>query len=103
MKIELPKLNPQLPKPEEVVSALASFPPKLSVLHKPLTVPEDMFEGAVREATGIELPPGPNKMLLGVMESIEAGAPAPRAEEFKEGPREEERPPEAGRVFKEFE
>jgi len=65
----------QLPKPEEVAGALAAFPPKLSVLAKPLATPEDLFESTVK-ATGVELPPGPAKMLVGFMESLEAGAPA---------------------------
>jgi len=67
---------PEIPKPEEFVGALASFPPKLSVLAKPFTIPEDFFEGLAKSATGMELPPGPTKMLKTLMESFEAGAPA---------------------------
>jgi len=67
---------PKIPKPEEVAGALASFPPKLSVLAKPLAFPEDVFEGLAKSATGMELPPGPTKMLVSLMESFEAGAPA---------------------------
>jgi hypothetical protein len=65
----------ELPKPEEVVAALMSFPPKLSVLVKPLAVPEDLFESAVRSA-GVELPPGPNKLLISLMSSLEEAMPA---------------------------
>lgn len=68
--------SPQIPNPQEVVGALASFPPKLSVLAKPLTVPEDMFESMVRQATGAEIPPGPAKVAVQFMESFESGAPA---------------------------
>jgi len=58
------------------MSALTSFPPKLSTLVKTLAAPEDMFEEMVRSATGFELPPGPGKMLASLMEGFEAGAPA---------------------------
>jgi len=68
--------TPQLPKPEEVAGALASFPPKLSVLAKPLAFPEEFFENSVKTATGVEIPPGPTKILVSFMESFEAGAPA---------------------------
>jgi hypothetical protein len=64
----------ELPKPEEVVAALMSFPPKLSVLVKPLTVPEDLFESTAKSA-GVELPPGPHKMLVSLMSSFEEMTP----------------------------
>jgi hypothetical protein len=67
----------ELPKPEELASALASFPPKLSVLVRPLTVPEDIFESTVRSATGVELPAGPHKVLVELMQSFEASLPTP--------------------------
>lgn len=65
-----------LPRPEEITSALATFPPKLSVMQKVLSAPEILFENAVKSATGFELPPGPNKILVSLMESFESGAPA---------------------------
>ena len=65
---------PQLPKPEEVMGALASFPPKLSVLMKPLAAPEEIFESTIRTA-GVEIPPGPVKLLTSFMESFEEAAP----------------------------
>jgi hypothetical protein len=65
----------ELPKPEELASALASFPPKLSVLVKPLTVPEDLFESTIRSAAGVELPAGPHKMLVELMQSFEVSLP----------------------------
>jgi hypothetical protein len=61
----------QLPRPEEVAGALATFPPKLSVLQKFTAFPEFMFESQVKSVTGAELPPGPNRMLLQFMESFE--------------------------------
>jgi hypothetical protein len=64
-----------IPKPEELASALMAFPPKLSVLVKPLTVPEDLFESTVKSA-GIEVPPGPHKMLITLMSSLEGSMPA---------------------------
>jgi hypothetical protein len=66
----------ELPKPEELVAALASFPPKLSVLVKPFTIPEEMFENAVKSATGVEPPPGPSKTVKMFMESFEVSMPA---------------------------
>lgn len=67
---------PQLPKPEEITNALVSFPPKLSVLTKSLSLPEEMFESSIRSVTGVEPPPGPARMIASFMESFEAGAPA---------------------------
>lgn len=64
----------ELPKPEELVAALMSFPPKLSVLVKPLAIPEDLFESTAKSA-GVELPPGPHKMLISLMSSLEEMTP----------------------------
>lgn len=97
---------PEMPKPEDLTKALAAFPPKLSILMKPLTLPEDLFETTVRQAMGFEMPPGPSKMLVTFMESFEEGAPSlpglpgtQGPETFSERPEEERRP---SRVFKEF-
>ncbi|RLE64999.1 MAG: hypothetical protein DRJ38_04470 [Thermoprotei archaeon] len=70
---DLPELK--IPRPDEVVSALTSIPPRLSVLVKPLTAPEDFFESTVRSATGFEVPPGPVKLATQFMEAFESGAP----------------------------
>lgn len=99
----------ELPKPEELAKALTTFPPKLSVLFKPLTMPEDVIESTIKSA-GIELPPGPSKMLMSFIEGIESSlpttapftlpgfpTPTPTPTEFKETPKEEK-----PRVFKEF-
>jgi hypothetical protein len=67
----------ELPKPEDVVAGLTAFPPKLSVLASIQAFPEVMFERAVKDATGVELPPGPNRVAASVMSSIEASMPAP--------------------------
>jgi len=66
----------ELPKPEDVVAGLTAFPPKLSVLASIPAFPEVMFERAVKDATGVELPPGPNRLAASVMSSIEASMPA---------------------------
>jgi hypothetical protein len=86
----------ELPKPEEVVAALASFPPKLSVLVKALTVPEDLFESTVRSATGVEVPAGPHKVLAELMRSFETSLPATAPPAVGGGKEEEE----AGTVTK---
>jgi len=65
-------LAEQLPRPEDVAGALATFPPKLSVLQRFATFPELTFESQVKSVTGVELPPGPNRVLLQFMESFEA-------------------------------
>jgi len=65
-----------LPKPEEVISALVAFPPKFSVLVKPMTIPEDLFENTIKSATGVEVPPGPNKMLASLMAGFEGATPS---------------------------
>jgi hypothetical protein len=70
----------EIPSPEKIVSALATFPPKLSEVQSLFNMPEDMFENMARSA-GVEVPPGPNKMLVSMMSSFEemfagGGAPA---------------------------
>jgi hypothetical protein len=52
------------------MAALTSFPPKLSEVQSILNMPEDMFENTARGA-GVEVPPGPNKMLVNMMSSFE--------------------------------
>ncbi|MFQ6076357.1 MAG: hypothetical protein ACE5Z5_09540 [Candidatus Bathyarchaeia archaeon] len=54
--------------------------PKLSGITKALTTPEAGFEKMVRDAVKVELPPGPQSILLKFQESIEAGN-APKVEE----------------------
>jgi hypothetical protein len=66
----------EIPKPEEVVAALTTFPPRLSILVKPLALPEEMFETSVKNVTGVEVPPGPTKMTLSIMTSFEEVLPA---------------------------
>jgi len=64
--------------------------PKISALTQLLAIPETHFESMVREIFRIELPPGPQSMLLKIQSSIEAGrAPELPALEFK-APRIEE-------------
>jgi len=89
---QLPEIRPpQLPRIEEVLG----FPvPRLSAVARflafPATLAEDLFESAVRSVTGAELPPGPVKTTLSLMEGFETtvqttapqlpglpGAPAP--------------------------
>jgi len=59
-------------RPEDVIGALASFPPRLSVLARLAAMPEEYFESSVKTAMGFELPPGPMKMASSLMESFEA-------------------------------
>jgi len=59
-------------RPEEIRDALVAFPPKFSVVTGYLAAPEEHFEAAVKDATGIDLPPGPQSMLKAVQESVEA-------------------------------
>jgi hypothetical protein len=70
-------MAPQLPefRPEKVAEALAAFPPKLSALAEVLTAPEEMFEQQAA-AAGVPVPPGPAKMAVQFMQSIESMAPA---------------------------
>jgi len=66
----------RIPTPNEVVSALTAFPPKLSVLQSIMAYPEFVFEESFKASTGVTLIPGPNRMLLSLMESFEASMPA---------------------------
>jgi hypothetical protein len=77
-------MAPQLPefRPEKVAEAFAAFPPKLSAIQEVLAEPERIFEEQVAATTGVSLPPGPNRMLLQLMQTIEAGAPAGFAPPF---------------------
>ena len=71
------KENPEeLPAPEELVGALAAFPPRLSVLQRVPALPEAMFERMVYEQTKVSVPPGPNRLALMAMESFESMLPA---------------------------
>jgi len=54
--------------------------PKLSGITKRLVAPEAQFEGMVKKATGIELPPGPQSVLLKLQQGFEAGE-VPKIEE----------------------
>jgi len=60
-------------KPEKIPQALATFPPKLSAIQEVLATPEKVFEEQVATTTGVSLPPGPNRMLLQLMQTVEAG------------------------------
>ena len=63
-------------KPEKIAEALAAFPPKLSAIQEVLATPEKVFEEQVAATTGVSLPPGPNRMLLQLMQAVEAGFPS---------------------------
>jgi hypothetical protein len=70
----------EMPSPEKIMAAFTSFPPKLSEVQSLFNMPEDMFESMARSA-GLEVPPGPNKMIASMMSSFEemfagGGAPA---------------------------
>ncbi|MEM1601327.1 MAG: hypothetical protein QW339_05075 [Sulfolobales archaeon] len=47
--------------------------PKLSQLTKVLATPEEYFENLIKSTLNIEIPPGPQSMLLKLQASIEAG------------------------------
>ena len=55
--------------------------PKLSGVTQRLKVPEARFESMVKKATGVELPPGPQSVLLKVQRGVEVGKP-PAIEEI---------------------
>jgi len=60
--------------------------PKLSQVTSVLAQPEQMFESGVKDATGQEIPKGPQSRLLDVQKGIEAGeAPTPGAPEMPAG------------------
>jgi hypothetical protein len=69
-------MSPQLPKPEDILSAVMSFPPKISAVQSLFSIPEEMFESTVKSMTKMEIPPGPNKMLVSFMKGFEASLPA---------------------------
>ena len=69
-------MSQRIPAPNEVVSALTAFPPKLSVLQSIMAYPEVVFEESFKASTGVALIPGPNRMLQSLMESFEASMPA---------------------------
>ena len=54
--------------------------PKISGITQKLKAPETQFESVVKEATGIELPTGPQSMVLKLQEGFEVGK-APVIEE----------------------
>jgi len=76
-KLETGGGQEELPKPEEVMAALVAIPPRLSALQTIPATPEIMFENMVKEQTGVEIPPGPNRLLVNIMKGIEAQIPAP--------------------------
>ncbi|MEM1697555.1 MAG: hypothetical protein QXG48_02755, partial [Thermofilaceae archaeon] len=54
--------------------------PRISQFTKILAAPEEMFENAVRSLLNIEIPPGPQSVLLRLQTSIESGGiPAPES------------------------
>lgn len=67
-----PQIQP--PNMQQLMSALASFPPRLSAIARAMAAPEDAFESTIRRAMGTEIPPGPNKMLAQFLESFELSA-----------------------------
>jgi len=60
----------ELPDVGEIMASLTAFPPKLSKAQTVFSFPEDMFESTVK-SMGMEVPPGPNKMLISMMQSFE--------------------------------
>lgn len=74
--------------------------PKLSAFTKILTTPEQQFEQMVRSTLNIELPPGPQSVLLRLQESFETGRAPEIADVIPKPPRAEQvlaripRPPE---------
>lgn len=54
--------------------------PRISQFTKILAAPEEMFENTVRSLLNIEIPPGPQSVLLRLQTSIESGGiPAPES------------------------
>jgi len=62
-------------RPERVIEAFASFPPKLSVAAELLAEPERIFEEQAA-AMGLPVPTGPTRMLAQALSGIEATLPA---------------------------
>jgi hypothetical protein len=60
----------ELPDVGEIMASLTAFPPKLSKAQSVFSFPEDMFESTVK-SMGVEVPPGPNKMIVSMMQSFE--------------------------------
>jgi hypothetical protein len=60
----------EMPDVGEIMASLTAFPPKLSKAQSVFSFPEDMFESTVK-SMGMEVPPGPNKMLVSMMQSFE--------------------------------
>jgi len=50
-------------------------PPKISGITQRLKLPETRFESMVKKATGVELPLGPQSLMLKVQQGFEAGKP----------------------------
>ena len=60
----------EMPDVGEIMASLTAFPPKLSKAQRVFNFPEDMFESMVK-SMGVEVPFGPNKMLVNMMQSFE--------------------------------
>jgi hypothetical protein len=60
----------EIPDVGEIMASLTAFPPKLSAAQSVFSFPEEMFESTVK-SMGMEVPPGPNKMLVSMMQSFE--------------------------------
>lgn len=60
--------------------------PKLSGLTGVLITPESQFEKMVKDATKIDLPPGPQSMLLKLQKSLEVGGAASLPNPFPNPP-----------------
>jgi len=61
---------------EPVIKGMTQVPPKLSEPQRLLAHPESQVEDRIREMTGVEVPPGPQGLILSAMESAEATMPA---------------------------
>jgi hypothetical protein len=60
----------EIPDVGEIMASLTAFPPKLSKAQSLFSFPEEMFESTVK-SMGMEVPPGPNKMIISMMQSFE--------------------------------
>ncbi|MEM3994915.1 MAG: hypothetical protein QXW40_05955 [Thermofilum sp.] len=47
--------------------------PKLSTFTRILAIPEEYFQNTVKSIANIDIPPGPQSLLLKLQESVEAG------------------------------
>lgn len=61
--------------------------PKISGVTRRLIIPEGRFESMVKKATGLELPPGPQSVLLKVQRGVEVGKPPAVEEVIPEPPK----------------